>query len=337
MIGLKDVADRAGVSASTVSRVLAGKSYVNDLTRQRVWEAIDHLNYRPNTLAQSLKSGSSNTLALVIPSIQNQMFPHLVQGAEDAARQAGYTLVLCNTDEDVEVEQRYIDTLRSHLTAGFIFATMMPTSDHIRRLREDGMPIVLTSRSYGDAIDAVLIDNSETAYRATKYLLAKSRGKVAIALGNTDLGVYADRLKGYRKALAEASLADDSSLILANGDQTEQLYADVRALLQKDKQVDSIFATNDQKAFVVMRAIHDEGLKIPEDVAVIGLDNVEMSQLIEPPLTTMAQPLYNMGKLAVEKILRIIKYKEEHGSLPEPLIDVLATELIIRKSTREEK
>ncbi len=337
MIGLKDVADRAGVSASTVSRVLAGKSYVSDETRERVREAIEYLNYRPNTLAQSLKSGSSNTLALVIPSIQNQMFPHLARGAEDAARKAGYTLVLCNTYEDKELELRYIDTLRSHLTAGFIFGTMLSSSEHIRRLRQEGVPLVLTSRLHGDDMDAVVIDNRLAAYRATRHLLATSRGRVAIAPGNLSLGIYADRLEGYKAALLEAGMEADTDLILLNSDNKEQLYTDVRNLLEREKDIDAIFATNDQKAFVVMRAVHDLGLRIPRDVAVIGLDNVEMSQWIEPPLTTVAQPLYDIGRRAVEKVLDIIKYKEEHGRLPAPQIEVLDTELIIRKSTREER
>lgn len=335
MIGLKDVADHAGVSASTVSRVLAGKTYVSEATRERVWEAIDTLGYRPNTLAQSLKSGTSNTLALIIPSIQNQMFPHLVRGAEDYARQAGYTLVLCNTDEDLAEEKRYIDTLRGHLVAGFIIATMLPSSDHIRQLREEGMPLVLTSRSYDSSIDVILIDNRLAAYKATNHLIRGGAKRIAIALGNMDLSIYQERLSGFRDALRENDLEADENLLIGNDDDADLLYQRFWSLLD-DKSVDGIFATTDQKAFVAMRAIHDRGLRIPDDVAVIGLDNVEMSSLVEPPLTTVAQPLYEIGRQAVIRVTEMIRYKAEFGTLPPAQTKLLETNLIQRKTTREE-
>ena len=336
MVGLKDVADRAGVSASTVSRVLAGKSYVSETTRSRVWAAVEALNYRPNVLAQSLKTGSSNTLALIIPSIQNQMFPHLTRGAEDAAREAGYTLVLCNTDEDMALERQYIESLRSLLAAGFICGTMLPDSEHLRELHRDGVPLVLSSRYYGDAIDAVLIDNEKAGYQATKHLIDTGCKHIAIAVGDRNLSIYAERMAGYRSALAEARLEQSDEMVLADADDKEKLYQDVTNLLRERPETDAVFATNDQKAFVVMRAIHDLGLRIPEDVSIIGLDDVEMSRYMEPPLTTVAQPLYELGRRAVLRILELIRYKEEHGSLPAAKIEILDTKLKIRGSTKEE-
>ncbi len=334
MVGLKDVAEYAGVSASTVSRVLAGKSYVNDNTRKEVWEAIKALDYRPNALAQSLKNGISNTIALMIPSIQNLMFPDIVRGVEDAARKAGYTVVLCNTDEDIAVEEKYIDTLRTHLIGGFIVASMTPDSKHILRLRDEGVPLVLTSRSYDMETDAVIIDNEQAGFDATSYLLRTGHRRIALALGRTKLPIYADRLEGYKRALAQAGIPFDESLVMRESNGMSSFYALVRKLLRSGPRPDAIFATSDPKAFVVMRALYDEGLRIPEDISVIGLDNVEMSALVEPPLTTVSQPLYEMGKLAAQKLFAQIRYKEEHNCLPPAQVDVMRTELILRKSTR---
>ena len=159
MVSLKDVAMEAGVSASTVSRVLSNNPVVNEITRQRVMDAVRLLDYRPNELAKSLKLGHSNTIALMVPSIQNLIFPTIARGVEDTARKAGYTVILCNTDEDVEEEKRYITRLRTRFIDGFIVASMMPGSDHIRKLWQEGFPVVLTSRIYDDTIDAVGIDN----------------------------------------------------------------------------------------------------------------------------------------------------------------------------------
>lgn len=334
MVGLKDVAEYAGVSASTVSRVLAGKSYVNENTRQKVWAAIKVLDYRPNALAQSLKNGSSNTIALMIPSIQNLMFPDIVRGVEDAARKAGYTVVLCNTDEDIEVEKRYIDTLRTHLIGGFIVASMTSGSRHILRLRDEGVPVVLTSRAHGEDIDAVIIDNERAAFDATTYLLRTGHKKIALALGRTKLPIYVERLEGYQRALRQAGVPYDEALVMRETNGAASFYTLVRRLLKSGAKPDAIFATSDPKAFVVMRALYDEGLRIPEDISVIGLDNVEMSALVEPPLSTVSQPLYEIGKLAAQKLFAQIRYKEEHDCLPPPQIDVMQTELIIRKSTR---
>ncbi len=336
MVGLKDVADLAGVSASTVSRVLANKSYVSKQTRAKVWKAIEQLDYRPNTLAQSLKTGSSQVLALVIPSIQNLMFPVLARGAEDAAREKGYTLVLCNTDEDSDVEKQYLSLLQSHLVSGFIIATMKPSSEHIIKLRESGVPIVLTSRSSNKQIDTILIDNKDAARRAVKHLIDTGCKHIAIAMGNQDLDLYKARMAGYRQALEDAGIDFNEDLVLYNPGDRQELYDQVKDLIQSDKPFDGLFATNDQRAFIAMRAIHDLDKKIPEEISVVGFDDVDMSSLMEPPLTTVTQPLYEIGRKAVERCFEIIKYKEEHGTLPVAEVSILDTTLTIRRSTKEE-
>lgn len=334
MTNIKDVAERVGVSISTVSRVLSGKTCVNEETRRKVLDAVRLLDYSPNVLAKSLKMGRTNTIALMVPSIQNFIFPTIARGVEDTARKNGYTVILCNTDEDTEVEKDYITKLRNRWIDGFIVASMMPGADHIRRLWEEGFPVVLTSRYYGDPVDAVVVDNYQAAYDAVSYLIRSGHKRIAIALGRDELPFYADRHRGYLTALKDHGLPCDESLIIHETNGTNSFYYLTKQLATRSDRPDAIFATSDPKAIVVMRALHDCGIRIPEDISVVGFDNAELSSMVEPPLSTVSQPLYEIGVLAAKKLFYQIRYKDEHGVPAPPTVDVLSTDLIIRKSTR---
>lgn len=333
MTNLKDVAEYAGVSVSTVSRVLSEKSYVNELTRKRVMEAVRLLDYSPNTLAKSLKMGRTNTIALMVPSIHNLIFAPITRGVEDTARKNDFTVILCNTDEDMEVEKEYINKLRTRWVDGIIVASMMPGSDHIRRLRDENFPIVLTCRSYDDSIDAVVVDNIKGAYEATNYLIRTGHRKIAFAMGRPELPLYSSRLEGYRRALEDHGIPYDEKLVLHETNGTSSFYNLTRNMLASGVKPDAIFASSDPKAIFVIRAIMDSGLSVPGDISVMGFDNIEISSVIEPPLSTVSQPLYEIGVLAAKKLFRQILYKEKHGKLESPMVDVLGTDLIIRKST----
>lgn len=334
MANLKDVAEYAGVSPSTVSRVLSNKSYVSEKTRQKVMAAVRYYDFSPNALAKSLKMGRSNTIAMMVPSIQNLIFPVIVRGVEDTARRMGYTVILCNTDENMEVEKSYINKLRTRWIDGFIVASMMPDSDHIRALKDEGFPVVLTCRSYGNDMDAVIIDNQQAAFEATSYLIRSGHHRIALAMGRQEIPIYADRYKGYCQALEHHNLPYDEQLVIHESNGTSSFHYLIQNMLASGILPDAILATSDPKAFVVMRALHDAGIKVPQDISVMGIDNVEISSLIEPPLSTISQPLYNIGVLAAKKLVAQIQHKEKFGELSAPQVDVLKTDLIIRKSTR---
>jgi LacI family transcriptional regulator len=334
LTSLKDVAKYTGLSASTVSRALSNKSYVREPTRQKVMEAVRLLNYSPNIMAKSLKMGRSNTLALMIPSIQNMIYPDITRGVEDTARKNGFTVILCNTDENTEIEKSYINTLRPRLIDGFVIASMMPHSIHIQQLRKENFPLVLALRAYDDKIDAVVIDNKQAAYKAVKYLIERGHRKIAIALGNTELSLYSERYKGYREALEEGGLPFDEKLVIRERYNINSFYYMMKTMLENGIRPDAVFATTDARAIVIMRAIYDAGCAIPGDISVLGFDNVEIAALVEPPLSTVSQPLYEIGVLAAEKLIYQIQYKEKHGVLEDPVIDVVETNLLVRKSTR---
>lgn len=330
MSTIKDVATLANVSPSTVSRVISGHAYVDEKTKARVLEAIAELDYQPNVLAKALKEGYTGTIALVVPNIQNQIFPLILRGVEDTARKNGFTVIFCNTDEDELVEKSYINKLQKRSTDGFILATALSTSAHIIELRNKGVPVVLVARSMEDKVDAVIIDNYKVGREATEYLIKTGHKRIGIACGRFELSIYRDRYRGYCDALKCANIEFDSRLVMQETNGTNSLYALTHKMLERGTLPDAVFCTSDPKAIVVMRSIKDFGLRVPDDISVIGVDNVEISSLVEPPLTTISQPLYEMGAMAAKKLITIIRSK----TMSEPIVDILNTDLIIRKSTR---
>lgn len=330
MVTMKMVAKRAGVSPSTVSRALSGKTPVDEKTRRRIMKAVKELDYYPNTLAKGLKEGKTDTIALIVPNIQYQIFPLIAKGVEDVARKNGYTLILCNTDEDPEVEKDYISKLRTRWVDGLIFATAVPKHTHILELKKSGFPVVLALRTLDDLVDAVAIDNFKAACEAVQYLIKTGHSNIAIINGSLETSLYRHRYEGYKAALAHEGIEFKEELVIQGDSLDRGLYDIVYKRLESGIEFDAVFATSDPKAIIAMMAIKNFGLKIPEDIAVMGFDNMEMSMYVDPPLTTISQPLYDVGVKAAEKLIAIIKREEEQ----DPVIDLLPTKLIIRKSTK---
>lgn len=335
-MNLKQVAELAGVSISTVSRVLNGKSYVNEDTRQAVLKAVRETNYQPNALAKGLKMGRSNTICLMIPSIENLMFPKLTRGVEDTARKNGLTVFLCNTDEDTAIERIYINSMKTRCIDGFIVCSLASDAVHIRSLRAEGYPTVLVNRfdeSDIGKVDTVSSDNFQIGYDATQYLIRTGHKRIAIAHGREELMLYRERLRGYRKALEDNGMEYREENVMRETTGHTSFYYMTKELMARDPRPDAIFCSSDPKAFVVMHALHDLNLRIPQDVAVMGVDNVSMATMVEPPLSTMSQHLYDMGAAAANCLIRQIEYKEKYGELPKPERIIFSADLIVRRST----
>lgn len=328
MVNIKDVARAAGVSPSTVSRVLGGSVPVAADTREKVIKVVKELNYQPNAVAQGLKGGRIKTIGLIIPNVRNLVFPAAVRGIEDTANQHGYTVVLCNADDDVKKEIFYIEALKRRLVDGFIFCTARPSHTHITGLREAGFPVVSLLRHSGSEVDAVVLDNANGAYEATKYLISRGMKKIAVLNGWLDLVLYQDRLAGFRRAMAEAGLAVDESLVVSGVGGWEDGYRTMDEILARGTIPEAVFAMSDPKAFGVIRAIKDRGMRIPEDISVMGFDDVDFAAMTDPPLTTVAQPFYEMGVVACKRLLKLIEAKKR----PPAKIQVFPARLVIRRS-----
>ncbi|NMA94839.1 MAG: LacI family transcriptional regulator [Clostridiales bacterium] len=332
MATIKDVAKLAGVSPSTVSRTLSGNAPVDKRTKERVLKAIKALNYKPNILAKGLKEGRTKALGLVLPNITNPIFPLVARGVEDIARKEGYTVILCNTDEDKDIEIDYINKLKNRWVDGFIFATAGKDAKHILDLKEDGFPVVLLIRNIENKVDSVIIDSFKAAYRATTYLLGLGRKRIALVNGDESLSLYSERLEGYKKALADNNISIEESLILYEIQDMEGAYKAVKGLYNSGTKPDAIIATCDPKAYGAARAIKELGLSIPKDVALMGFDNLEMSAFMDPPITTISQPWYEMGATAIRRLLQLIE-----GDGKKPKVDMFDVDIIRRESTKISK
>ena len=331
-ITIKDVAKRAGVSPSTVSRALSGKVHVDRDTKHKVMEAVKDLNYAPNKLAKGLKEGKTSTIGLILPNIRNPVFPVVARGVEDTAREMGYTVILCNTDENLETEKEYVDKLKNKWVDGLIFATAGRAISHILDLKNAGFPVVLLVRNPDNQVDAVVIDNYESARQGVTYLIGKGHKRIAIINGDMDLTLYRERFDGYKRALEDAGIKMTSELIVEDYSKNSDGYLATKNLLNKGIIPDAIFASSDPKAAGAIRAIKDKGYRVPQDISVMGFDGLDISALLDPQLTTIAQPLYEMGTQAAK---RVIEMSQGQNLNREPIIDIMETQLIIRSSVAE--
>ncbi|BCV22311.1 LacI family DNA-binding transcriptional regulator [Moorella sp. Hama-1] len=328
MVNIKEVAERAGVSPSTVSRALSGRVIVSPETREKVLQAVRELNYQPNALAKGLKEGRTKTIGLIIPNVRNLVFPAAIKGITDVAKKHGYTVILCNTDEDIETEKAYVDNLRKRLVDGLIFSTATAASTHILELKEQGFPVVLMIRHMEDQVDAVIVDNYRGGYEATKFLIQRGYRRIALINGTMELDLYRQRFAGYQAALSETGLTYNEDLVVHGTKDWEDGYRAILTILERGQQPDAVFAASDPKALGAIKALKEKGLRVPQDIAVMGYDNLDMSELMDPPLTTMAQPFYEVGQRAVERLIRLINSKRKSR----PTVERLPSQLLVRAS-----
>ena len=272
----------------------------------------------------------------MVPAIENLMIPLIVRGVEDTARKSDFSVVLCNTDEDEAIEMAHIEMMKTRQTDGFIICSAYGSEKGIHDLHNQGFPLVMVNRFQPEdvgKIETISVDNYHAGYDATRYLIRTGHKRIAFAYGREELVFYRERYRGYCDALKDAGLPYDEHLVMRETSGAECFYHLTRALMELPQPPDAIFASSDPKAFVIMHALHDLGKRIPADVSVLGFDNVAMASMVEPPLSTMAQPFREIGATAAKSVIRQIRYKEEHGVLPPANSYVMAYDLIIRRST----
>jgi LacI family transcriptional regulator len=328
MSTIRQVAKRAGVSATTVSHVINKTRFVSDDTRGKVLAAMHELGYRPNALARSLRRGETHTLGLILPDSANPFFAEVGRSVEEAAFEHGYSVILCNSEGDIQKENLYVDVLSKKQVDGIIFVATEGQADSLQTLLEQDMPVVLVDRDLPDAqVDAVLTDNHQGGYLATQHLIRLGHRRIACLMGPSFLTPSAYRMYGYRSALEEAGLPFTEELI-DQGDFHPQAGKKATArLLQKTDPPTAIFVCNDMMAIGALSALIEAGRQVPNDVAVVGFDDIELATYTIPPLTTVEQPKRIMGQCAIELLLARIASPERPVQRKK-----LPTTLIIRKS-----
>lgn len=327
---ITDVARLAAVSTATVSNVVNGSAKVAPATRERVLKAIEALGYSPHPAARHMRGGSSHLLGLIVADIMNPFFTELVQWVERAANAGGYSVLLCNSDEDLQREQQHLKLLRSQRVDGILLAATGHSSKEravaLGRLR---VPVVLVDRGFEEfGLDAVVLDNRRAALEAVRHLLGFGHRRVAMIGGPLMLNTGAQRLAGYREGLLEVGLRYDPRLVRDAAFREQPAYDAARALLALRERPTAILAANMLIAIGVMRAVTDSGLRCPEDVSVVGIDDSPWVNAFRPRLTTVAQPVRTMGETAVRLLLQRI----EGGSAAKVHTEVMVPTLVVRDS-----
>jgi len=326
--GLKisDVARSAHVSPATVSRVLNGDPRVGEQYRARVLRAVDELDYRPNVLARNLRRQRTATIGVVVPDIENPHFGELVRSVEDQAFDAGYRVLVCNTDETAEKQRAYLEALIDERVLGVIISPSDPGGEQIAHLLELGIPVVAFDREVADArADAVLADNVKALRIGTDVLVAAGHRRIGFIGGRTDVETGAERLAGYEIAMRAAGLEP----LVVDGDfRLDRAESAVAGLLEREPRPTALIVGNNLMTLGAMRAIRTAGLRVPDDVALVGVDDPPWSALVDPPLTTLAQPVRAMAADAMELLLQRVTGAREH-----PRRIVHPFELRLRAST----
>ena len=305
---IKDVAKEAGVSIATVSRVLNDVDVVNEETKRKVVEAINKLGYRPNIIARSLKTQRTKTVGIVIPDISNQFYPEIVRGAEDVANIYDYNIMLCNTDLDFEKEMEYLRVLKEKMVDGVLYmsASLEPSILELINQLQFPMVLVETANKAGD-IPSVTIDNEKAAFDGVKYLIDKGNKKIAyIGVHEDEANANALRYIGYKNALKENGIEVNTNITYFGGLKAKDGYKGMSKILDNDDNIDSVFCCSDEVAMGAINALRDRNINVPEDVDVIGFGNIYSASIFYPKITTVAQPMYDMGSVGMRMLIKMI-------------------------------
>ncbi len=334
-VNIKIVAEKAEVSTATVSRVLRNDPKVREKTRKKVLKAINDLNYEVNAVARSLRQKKTYTIGVVVGNVLSQFYSIVAKSVEDVAQKNGYNMILCNGDDDPQKELNYLKVLKANRVDGIILTPTGKNSDYINYLIDSDTKMILLDRLIdGVKCDAVLVDNENGAYQAVKHLTEQGYKKIGIITGYLDRTTGRGRLNGYLKALDEAGLKRDDSLIKVGNFKKKSGIDLTRELLESPNKPEAIFISNIDMTLGALIAIKEMGIKIPDDVGIVGFDDSEWAMIFDPPITTIRQPVYNLGSTSAEMLIKKIENNLKFLN-SEPIIITLNTELIVRKSTRK--
>ena len=328
---MREVAEQANVSVTTVSHVINNSRPVNPETRMRVEQAMQDLGYQPNVLARSLRRGKSQTIGVILPDNTNPYFAEVVRAIEDTSFSHGYSVILCNSDNDLDKEHLYTNVLIEKQVDGIIFVAAGLSEENIRNLQKRGVPSVLVDRQVpGVEIDSVFADNQAGGILATNHLLSLGHTDIACISGPHGVRSSSERIAGYRHALETAGLHPNPDWIFEGDFRFQGGHSAARVFFEGHQKPTAIFACNDLMAIGALHYAHENQLRIPGDISIIGFDDIRLAQFSNPPLTTIRQSKDRMGALAAELLLG----RMGNGSqvIRQEIVDV---QLVVRSSTAQ--
>lgn len=327
---LKDIAGKLGISVSTVSRVVNNKAYVKPKTREMVMRALEELNYTPNQIARSLKNNSTRTIGIVVPDISENFFALIIKGVDSILSKNGYSIILCDTDENPDKEEAYLKLLLEKRVDGFVLATISKRNKLIEKLVHDQIPVIFIDNlpDISSNYDSVLIDNNKAGYRAAEHLIRLGHTNIAVITGLLDETTGYERLEGFKKALQNYHIEVNPDRIRIGNFKEDSGYDHMKSLLESDPGLSAVFVASSKMTYGAIKAIRDAGLKMPDDIALVGFDMHDDSGLLSPGITTLIQPERLIGRVAGEQLLKRLKDKEDQFNQKV----ILEPELVIRES-----
>lgn len=335
-VTIKDIARALGISTSTVSRALRDSHEISPETKQLVLDCAEKLNYRPNPIALSLKERRSRSIGVVVCEIANNFFSQVINGIESIAYDKGYNVIISQTRESYEREVIDLQYLASRSVDGLLISLSTETNDlsHLKSLHAKGLPIVFFDRITEDInTHKVIVDNFKGAYEATEHLIRNGHKRIAALTNSEFLSITHERVAGYKEALIANGQKVNEDLIqpcFYGGMMFEEIEDAINKLFTKRNKPDAIFATSDKLTTGCLKTLKRRGLKVPDDVSVVGFSNTDIAELIDPPLTVVRQPAFEMGKDATELLLQLIESKRPIKEFEKR---ILTPELQIRESS----
>jgi len=333
-ITLKDVAKEAGVSPTIVSRVLNNYGSFSEETKSKVLKAVKKLNYKPDAIARSLRTKHTKAIGVIISDVVTFFFTTLVRGIEDVASQSDYSVILCNSDEDLIKEREYLSALYERGIDGLIISPSPGNDSYLKKLARGGIPLVLVDRRIrGLKVPTVTVDNEAGAYEAVSYLINLGHKRIGIITGLKGVTTSKERLAGYKKALKEHYLPEDPELIKSGEYRREKAKEVTEKFLKMKNPPTALFVSNEPMTNGALLALRENKVKIPEEMSIIGFDDPVWAPITNPALTCVSQPSYSIGTLACQSLLKEIKGTIRSKTPPEDI--VLKPKLVIRESCGE--
>lgn len=326
---IKDVARAAGVSSATVSHVLNGTRTVSDELRERVLKVVAELNYRPSRIAASLRTKRSQSILLVIPDITNPFFPQLARGVQDTFEHHGFAVIVGNTDRRRDRELAFLNlALRTHADGIIINPSQLKYDDLLPLIERDIHIVLIGTHIEHPDLEVVCVDNRAGAYDAVRHLIDLGHRRIAIVCGPLDASSARQRYEGYRQAIEDAALPAEAAWVVEETFDQDGGYRGAQRLLALAERPTAIFVAADLMALGVLRALREANFAVPDDISVVGFDDIPAAMITTPPLTTINQPKYHMGQCAAELLLARIQAKE--GGCKQ---SILEHHLVVRGST----
>ena len=331
---LKDVAEKAGVSTAVASRALGNYGYVSKEAQKRVLKAAEEIGYQPDIIARSLMTEKTYTIGVVISDITTLFFTSAVRGIEDIARENGYNVILCNSDENLQKETEYLKVVYEKKVDGLIISISAKNNSYLKKLIRGGLPVVLLDRGPKEIkVTKIVVDNILGAYEAVNHLIRLGRRRIGVINGITGTMTSDERFEGYKKALQDNDIRIDPELVKYGEFKMEKARESAQQFVRMKNPPDALFVTNEVMTTGALLALNENNVRIPEEIAIVGFDDPVWAPLMKPALTAVRQPSYSVGTIACQALLQTINKGNRGRTFQEEI--VLKPKLVIRESCGE--